>query len=424
MTHTIMNEQDNERKVYYLKELKRFGMTDEELRWMYENLTLSMISNIHSYPNRRIRFEYWFNVIKDINVSSDVLTVIYISNVDCSPVEVSEHHAYKPGPYSKALNTLHDSGDMTSRNLLRFLDLVRLTYNHTHKCSRIRNGKYINKYNNWQVIKWLDYINFDSYSNIVDSLTDNKVSIDTIINDVDFMAEYSSYFELSESDTKTVNKFLNTFNEIIEEYEVRDAKEREKAKNKAKESERRVIEYINSGTRLSPKKYWNRMFGESYKSDIDSVKEYFPDTYEKYILYIRGLATNKFTTRIHTLINMYNKLSEKFDNLYNITLFDYLSNGGTPDISGTLDFILSQYGYINSPEIRKLIGPLKKLSRYTRSYVNQKDEIKNLHIIKDHELTTEEKQKIFDYMHTNNYPQWTVLFNQIARAYIEGTIEL
>ena len=54
----------------------------------------------------------------------------------------------------------------------------------------------------------------------------------------------------------------------------------------------------------------------------------------------------------------------------------------------------------------------------------KKDEIKNLHIIKDHELTTEEKQKIFDYMHTNNYPQWTVLFNQIARAYIEGTIEL
>ena len=75
MTHTIMNEQDNERKVYYLKELKRFGMTDEELRWMYENLTLSMISNIHSYPNRCIRFEYWFNVIKDVNVASDVLTV-------------------------------------------------------------------------------------------------------------------------------------------------------------------------------------------------------------------------------------------------------------------------------------------------------------------------------------------------------------
>ena len=143
MTRTVMNKEDNEYKVYYLKELKRFGMPDEELRWMYENLTLSMISNIHSYPNRCIRFEYWFNVIKDINVSSDVLTVLYISNIDCSPVEVSKIHAYKPGPYSKALNALHDSGNMTSRNLLRFLDLVRLTYNHTHKCSRIRNGKYI-----------------------------------------------------------------------------------------------------------------------------------------------------------------------------------------------------------------------------------------------------------------------------------------
>ena len=71
MTRTVMNKEDNEYKVYYLKELKRLGMTDEELRWMYENLTLSMISNIHSYPNRCIRFEYWFNVIKDINVSSD-----------------------------------------------------------------------------------------------------------------------------------------------------------------------------------------------------------------------------------------------------------------------------------------------------------------------------------------------------------------
>ena len=419
MTHTIMNEQDNERKVWYLKELKRIGMTDEELTWLYKNATLSIISNLHSYQNRCIRFDYWFNVIKDVNVASDVLTVINISNVDCSPAQVSKYHVYKPGPYSKALNALHDSGNMTSKNLNKFLDLVRLTYNQTYATI---NGKY--KYNNWYAIKWLEYINFDSYSNIIDSLIDNKVSIDTIINDVDFMAEYSSYFELSESDTKTVNKFLNTFNEIIEEYEVHNAKEREKAKNKAKKSEQRVIEYINSGTRLSPKKYWNRMFGESYKNDIDSVKEYFPDTYEKYILYIRGLATNKFTTRIHTLINMYNKLSEKFDNLYNMTLFDYLSNGGTTDINGTLDFILNQYGCINSPEIRKLIGPLKKLSRYTRSYVNQKDEIKNLHIIKDHELTTEEKQKIFDYMHTNNYPQWTVLFNQIAKAYIEGTIEL
>ena len=144
MTHTIMNEQDNERKVWYLKELKRIGMTDEELTWLYKNATLSIISNLHSYQNRCIRFDYWFNVIKDVNVASDVLTVINISNIDCSPVEVSKHHAYKPGPYSKALNTLHGSGDMTSRNLLRFLDLVRLTYNHTHV--RIRNGKYINKY--------------------------------------------------------------------------------------------------------------------------------------------------------------------------------------------------------------------------------------------------------------------------------------
>ena len=422
MTHTIMNEQDNERKVWYLKELKRIGMTDEELTWLYKNATISIISNLHSYQNRCIRFDYWFNVIKDVNVASDVLTVINISNVDCSPAQVSKHHAYKPGPYSKALNTLHDSGDMTSRNLLRFLDLVRLTYNQTHVTM---TGKY--KYNNWYAIKWLDCITCSDYimhDSTISALTDNKVSIDTIINDVDFMAEYSKCFELSESDTKTVNKFLNTFNEIIEEYEVHNAKEREKAKNKAKKSEQRVIEYINSGTRLSPKKYWDRMFGESYKNDIDSVKEYFPDTYEKYILYVRGLTVNKFTTRIHTLINMYNKLSEKFDNLYNMTLLDYLSNGGTTDINGTLDFILNQYGCINSPEIRKLIGPLKKLSKYTRSYVNQKDEIKNLHIIKDHELTTEEKQKIFDYMHTNNYPQWTVLFNQIARAYIEGTIEL
>ena len=31
MTRTVMNKEDNEYKVYYLKELKRFGMTDEEL---------------------------------------------------------------------------------------------------------------------------------------------------------------------------------------------------------------------------------------------------------------------------------------------------------------------------------------------------------------------------------------------------------
>ena len=61
MTHTIMNEQDNERKVWYLIELKGIGMTDEELTWLYKNATLSIISNLHSYQNRCIRFDYWFN---------------------------------------------------------------------------------------------------------------------------------------------------------------------------------------------------------------------------------------------------------------------------------------------------------------------------------------------------------------------------
>ena len=132
----------------------------------------------------------------------------------------------------------------------------------------------------------------------------------------------------------------------------------------------------------------------------------------------------KFSIPFISFISMFNSDLKKCIslNLKLITLFEYLSNGGIADINGTLNFIINSNVY--NPNVRKLIGPLKKLSKHTLNYVNYEDEMNNLHIIKEHELTSDEKQKIFNYMDNNNYPHWLVLFNQIAKSYIENTIEL
>ena len=429
---TMQNEIEKARLLKELFDLHEFD--DEHMEWMRKCSSMSVLQHLLVRVNPRIRFRYWFDVIKDVKVSTDVLHVLDISNVDYIPSDLSTTRKYQPGIFSNALHKLHESGNMNSSTLIKLKDICRLVYNIAHNTI-----EYYTLYN----IKWFDYViplkrirkspisikshicalyRRPDYNELIQNIIDHNISIDTIIKDVDFINEYMQYIDCDKAVKIYIGYILEILNQVVKEYEIYNQTKLKSIKDEAKISEERILKYINSGTKLFPQKYWNAEFTEDLEYDKDMVKKYFPDTYQMYVKYVRGISDGVFTTRLHTLITMYNNLTDKFGDLYNISLLDYVLNGGVTNINDTLNFIYTSG--IPNQEVRKLIGPLKKLSKYTKTYVSYDDEMSSVHIIKDHELTTDGKQKIFDFMKRNKYPQWLVLFNQIAKAYIEGTIEL
>lgn len=408
-----------------------------KLEWLDNIATTSFLRNTFLYYSSNTkRFDYWFDVIKDVCTMSDIGTILAISIVDGSYGLSQNGGEYTPGIMSNAIHKLHDSGNMNSKHLLKLLDFARLVHNidkNTIHCAKWYGCKWLNNIiypkrcdNNTR--RWLNgkrYVDVmikssDMNNLIIADLVESKISIDTIIYDVDFMQEYMEYLDCSSDTINEVRKMISIFNEIIEDYELFNQKVRSKYKIEAQKAGERMLEYIESGTNLGVVQYWEHVFHADLDNDKKLVSKYFPDIYEQYIEYVSKKTSDNYTRILHTIINKCKKLDDKFDNLYNISLLDYVSTTGDTNPSGTVDFIVLN----NIDALRKYIKPIMQIAKHTKYFINYEDEMKSAHIIKDHELTVEEKRKIFDYMDANKYPRWTVLFTQIAKAYIEGTIEL
>lgn len=430
---------DIERRQKYLRFMSETcNVPDYKLEWLDDIATTSFIYNTFFLRiSNTKRFDYWFDVIKDVRVMSDIGTILAISVVDNDPYRLSQNGIeYTPGIMSDAIHKIHDSGNMDSKHLLKLLDFSRLVYN--IDTNQIHHAK-------WYGCKWLNNIihpkgydnntcrrldgkryvdtmikSSDMNNLIIADLVESKISIDAIIYDVDFMQEYMDYLDCSSDTINEVRKMISIFNELIEDYELFNQKVRSKYKIEAQKAGERMLDYIESGTNLGVVQYWEHVFHADLDNDKKLVKKYFPDIYGQYIEYINKKTTDNYTRLLHTIINKCKKLDDKFDNLYNISLLDYVLTTGDTNPSGTVDFIVS-----NTIDcLSKYIKPLMRVANQTKYYISYEDEMKSTHIIKDHELTVEEKQKIFDYMDDNKYPHWNVLFTQIAKAYIEGTIEL
>ena len=429
MENKYLLKTDEEHRTLVFKRIKEKGLADEYISWLKnnKNINMTLLHKLASTSNQCIRFSYWFDVIKDAETSTDIEMILYISGIDCQISSKFKITEYKCGKFCNALHRLHESGNMNGTTLNQLYDLCRLVYNIEHdilKYYKIYSFKWLNYFMNIDFIhdnhksfKPVILCNMHNRSDYSEVVNRNKLESDKILSDSNFINEYIKYIECDSETIKYIGYITDSLNIFIKEIDKCN-------QNTVNQSKERIEKYINAKSGMHPTKFWEMEFGPKYNYDNDKyvVSNHFPDLHQSLITYVKTITNNIFSVRIHTLENMYDKLSEKFDNLFNITLFEYLSNGGIADINGTLNFIINSNIY--NPNVRKLIGPLKKLSKHTLNYVNYEDEMNNLHIIKEHELTSDEKQKIFDYMDNNNYPHWLVLFNQIAKSYIENDIEL
>lgn len=427
---------------YYLYIVSVRGLDDDMIEWLAEKGGKSLLTGVGRYINQTKRFKYWFNdVIRYLDKASSAALVLLISNADCVTI-LDDNKEYVPGKFSNLLIKFIREGNVDYNNIAKLHDLCRLATNVMCNTSYVtfksftwiyhiadfERFRYIREYatiNNRELKQ--DYVTLFRgiiYTDAIDRLVSHKVSLDRFNDDINFMLKYIDYIDCDEEARDNIKELVDIFINIRDKYYCYLNNGDYEIHKLASGANERVIQYVDSNTSMLPSKYWINFNPDNlYTEDIKLVKEYYPDTYQIYVDTVNQIRTNKFTKRLHSLISLSNKLTDKFGDLYNMSLLDYVSNGGNPNISDTLNFIANtDFNMIQ--ELKKIIGPLNKLNKYTRQYIKYDKEMSTVHIVKDHELTTDEKKKLFEYMDRNKYPRYLVLFNQVAKAYVEGKIEI
>ena len=127
----------------------------------------------------------------------------------------------------------------------------------------------------------------------------------------------------------------------------------------------------------------------------------------------------------HQLIRTINNLTKKYDDISNTYMLDYFLAGGNPDFRCTINFIDKSDLCMEHPSIRKIRGKIRTFDNMVRITCSTYDGIKrSKYIIKGHQLTDDEKQNILDYIERKGFPLYHILFNDIAREYVYGNINV
>lgn len=190
-----------------------------------------------------------------------------------------------------------------------------------------------------------------------------------------------------------------------------------------KDSENRVIHYLNDDSKMGPNKFWEINFpGVDYKLDKSSVKDNNPELYNQLISKTENFANMVYVIRLNEYKEAFEKLQEVYEtNFREITMYDFIRITGITDIVEANKFVTG--AVIKNKDLRPLRNLLARLLKQCK--FAKKDEIlSSKHIYKDAEVPNETKLMVMQYMKDNHYPLYIALYNTVMSKYLSGELKI